>query len=217
MKLEPSKPILYLITRGETTDVTTAGSPEFKEIIEQVSAAVSAGIDLVQLREKRLCARALFELTLQAVAVSHGSTTRVLVNDRADIAAGAGAAGVHLTTRSIDAAAIRSTFGNDFVIGTSTHSLEEAHDAKEGGADFVVFGPVFATSSKPEHTPVGLAELSKVTRELGDFPVLALGGVTMHNVADCLSTGARGVAGISLFSQPETLASIIREIKHGVA
>jgi thiamine-phosphate pyrophosphorylase len=217
MKLDPSKSILYLITRGETTEVTTADSLEFKEIIEQVSAAVSAGIDFVQLREKRLSARTLFELTLQAGAVVQGSTTRVLVNDRADIAAGAGAAGVHLTTRSIDSKTIRRTCGDDFVIGISTHSLEEAHLAKEGAADFIVFGPVFATSSKPEYTPVGLAELSNVTRELDDFPVLALGGVTRQNLADCLRAGAQGVAGISLFREPQTLMSIITQVKQGVA
>jgi thiamine-phosphate pyrophosphorylase len=141
-----------------------------------------------------------------------------LVNDRADIAAAAGADGVHLATTSIGAATIRRTFGNDLVIGASTHSVEEAHVAKEGGADFIVFGPVFDASSTREHgAPVGTAALSNVTRELGDFPLLALGGVTTDNFESCLSAGARGIAGISLFSQPEHLASVGAQIKHGVA
>src|SRR2546423_7865571 len=109
MKLELSKPILYLITRGASTKATTPASLEFKQILDQVSAAVAAGIDLVQLREKRLTARTLLELTSAATRVTQGSSTRLLVNDRADIATAAGAHGVHLTTQSIDARTVRKT------------------------------------------------------------------------------------------------------------
>src|SRR5690349_2502792 len=203
MKLDPSKPILYLITRGATTEATTVDSPEFKQIKAHISAAVAAEIDLVQLREKRLSARVLFELTRQAFALTRGTATRLLVNDRADIAAGVGADGVHLTTRSIDVTTVRRTFGSEVLIGVSTHSVAEARTAKDAGADFVVFGPVFDTSSKRGYgSPAGVTGLSGVTRELTDFPVLALGGITMENFTRCLSAGARGIAGISLFSQP---------------
>ena len=216
MKLNLSKPILYLITRGATTEAATADSPEYKEIVKQVSAAISAGIDLIQIREKRMTARTLFQLTRQSVGLTRGTVTRVLVNDRADIAAAAGAAGVHLTTRSIDAATIRRIFGSDFVIGVSTHSVDEARSAKEAGADFIVFGPVFDTSSKREYgAPVGVEELSNVTGKIGDFPMLALGGVTMDNFALCLNAGARGIAGISLFNQPQNLKCIAVRIKNG--
>ena len=218
MPLNPSKPILYLITRGATAEATTADSPEFKEIFEQVSAAVSAGIDLIQIREKRMTARILFELTRQSVDLARGTATRVLINDRADIAAGAGADGVHLTTHSIDAVTIRRTFGNDFVIGVSTHSVDEARSARDAGADFIVFGPVFDTASKREYgVPVGVEKLSHVTGELADFTVLALGGITMDNFALCLNAGAHGIAGISLFSQPQAFARIAAQIKNGVS
>ncbi len=218
MKLDPSKPILYLITRGATTEATTAGSPEFKKILEQVSAATAAGIDLIQIREKRLCARVLFELTRQTVALTGGSATRVLVNDRADIAAGAGADGVHLTTTSVDAATIRNIFGPEFLIGASTHSVDELRAARRDGADFVVFGPVFETSSKREYgPPVGVEKLAAATIEFDGFPILALGGVTMNNFGLCLDAGARGVAGIDLFSHSRELKSIAAQIKGGVA
>ena len=213
-----SKPILYLITPGATTNTTTPDSLEFKQLIELVSVAAAAGIDLVQLREKRLSARVLFELTRQAVALTHRVRTRVLVNDRADIAAGAGAQGVHLTTRSIDAQTIRRIFGDDFVISVSTHSVEEARAAKEAGADFIVFGPVFETSSKREYgPPVGVHSLSNAIRELGDFKTLALGGITLDNFALCLNAGASGIAGISLFSKSGELGSIVAQIKNGIA
>ena len=214
MKLDLSKLILYLITPGATTEATTPDSPEFKQIIQQVSAAVAAGIDLIQLREKRLSARVLFELTRDAVLLTRGSVTRVLVNDRADIAAGAGAHGVHLTRQSIDAAIIRKTFGSEFLIGVSTHSVDEVRAAKLAGADSVVFGPVFETVSKREYGPaLGLQQLARVTSELADFPVLALGGITPENARDCVPAGAAGIAGISLFEKTTGLADLVAKIR----
>ena len=216
MKFDPSRPILYLITRGETTETTTAASQEFKDIVEQVSTAVVAGIDLVQLREKRLPARVLFELTRQAAALTRNTATRLLVNDRADIAAGADADGVHLTGQSIDSSNIRRTFGDNFVIGVSTHSFEQARAAKQVGANFAVFGPVFATPSKRHYgTPIGVEQLFHVTRELGEFPVLALGGLTMDNFDLCLNAGASGIAGITVFGKLHELKQIVARIKNG--
>jgi len=214
MKLDLSKPILYLITRGASTDATTPDSAEFNQVIEQVSAAVTAGIDLIQLREKRLTARVLFELASRAASTTRGSSTRLLVNDRADIAAAAGADGVHLTTQSIDARTTRKTFGESFLIGSSTHSLAEARGAKDGGADFIVFGPVFATVSKEKYGPrVGIEELARVASELEPFPILALGGLNRDNAADCLRAGASGVAGISLFQEPERFAELVMKLR----
>jgi thiamine-phosphate pyrophosphorylase len=218
--LNPSRPILYLITRGATDEVTTTESAEFKQILLQVSAAVSTGIQYVQLREKKLQSRVLSELAARAVNIAQGTATQVLVNDRADIAVGAGANGVHLTTQSLETAVVRKTFGDELLIGTSTHSLEEAQMARNGGANFVVFGPVFRTASKEKYgPPLGVRELSRVASELAPFPVLALGGISLVNAAECLSAGASGIAGISLFCKPENLASIatvIRKIGKGV-
>ena len=214
MRFDLSKPILYLITPGASLATTTPASPEFKQILAQVSAAVAAGIELIQLREKRLPARVLFELVEQSAELTRGSATRLLVNDRADIAAGSGADGIHLTTQSIDPATIRRTFGKDFLIGASTHSLAEAEVAKEGGADFVVFGPVFATPSKEKYgPPAGLGELESVAKKLSPFPVLALGGVDRTNAPDCLRAGAAGIAGISLFQEPTRIREVVRELR----
>ncbi len=138
--LNLSNPILYLITRGATDETTTSESAEFRQILLQLSAAVTAGIQLIQIREKKLTARVLFELTTRAVSIAQTTRTRVLVNDRADIAASAGAHGVHLTTQSLEPAVVRQAFGDKFLIGSSTHSLEEARRARESGADFIVFG-----------------------------------------------------------------------------
>ncbi len=207
MMLNLPKPILYLITRGATTETTTPESEEFRHILQQVSAAATAGVELIQIREKQLTAHVLFELTTSVVAIAQGSPTRVVVNDRADIAASAGADGVHLTTRSLTPDVIRKTFGAKFLIGASTHSLVEARDACRQGADFAVFGPIFPSPSKEKYgPPLGLGKLSEAARELASFPIIALGGVSLENVNECLLAGASGIAGITLFGEPNSLA-----------
>jgi thiamine-phosphate pyrophosphorylase len=215
-----SPPILYLITRGATTETTSPTSPEFQDLLLQIKAAAAAEIDLVQIREKRLGARALFELAERAVEITRESSTRILINDRADIAAGAGAYGVHLTTQSLDVAVIRKSFGDNFLIGASTHSWEEAYQASEQDADFIVLGPIFPTISKEQFgPPLGLEKFSVVCGNLGAFPVLALGGVSVSNAQQCFEAGASGIAGISLFSEPQTLetvAAAIRKCAKGV-
>lgn len=209
-----SPPILYLITRGATSETTSPESPEFQNILIQIRAAAAAQIDLVQIREKRLNARVLFEMAEQAVEITRASSTRILVNDRADIAAGAGAHGVHLTTHSMDVAVIRNSFARNFLIGASTHSWEEAQLACEQGADFIVFGPVFSTESKEQFgPPLGLEKLSNICGNLDAVPVLALGGVSESTARECFAAGASGLAGISLFSEPAALASVAAAIR----
>jgi thiamine-phosphate pyrophosphorylase len=208
MELNLPKPILYLITRGATAETTTPAGEEFQNILLQVSAAVAAGIQLVQIREKNLTARVLFQLTAGVVAIANGSLTRILVNDRADIAAAAGADGVHLTTRSLTPAVIRETFGSNLLVGASTHSLNEAREARQEGADFAVFGPIFPTPSKEEYgPPPGVHQLAEAARELAPFPLIALGGISIKNANECLQAGASGIAGIRLFGEPKTLAA----------
>jgi thiamine-phosphate pyrophosphorylase len=213
MEFNLPKPILYLITRGATAETTTPASEEFRHILLQVSTAVAVGIQLIQIREKNLPARVLFELTASVVAIARGSSTRILVNDRADVAASAGAHGVHLTMRSLMPALIRKTFGADFLIGASTHSLDEAREAQKGGADFAVFGPIFPSPSKERYgAPLGMDRLAEAVREMQPFPLIALGGISTRNARECLRAGAGGIAGISLFSEPDTLARTIEAI-----
>jgi thiamine-phosphate pyrophosphorylase len=214
MTLNLSKPILYLITRGATTEATTPDSEEFQHILKQVSAAVTAGVQLIQLREKQLPVQVLFELTAAVVSIARESSTRVLVNDRADVAAGAGADGVHLTTRSLTSDIIRNAFGAKLLIGASTHSMVEAREACRQGADFAVFGPIFPSPSKAKYgPPLGLEKLSEAARALTPFPLIALGGVSLENANECLLAGASGIAGITLFGDPNTLSTTVETLK----
>ena len=167
------------------------------------------------MRERDLPARELLSLTERIVAASKSAGARVLVNDRADVAVAAGA-GVHLTTRSMGAAVIRRTFGDELLIGVSTHSLNEAREAEAGGADFIVFGPVFATASKRLYgEPVGLRALAEVAGRIR-IPVLALGGISMENYHSALDAGASGIAAISLFLEADDMEETVRRLKAGI-
>ena len=214
MPFNPQKPLLYLITSGETTVQTTPATRDFSSILRLIEAAVASGVDLLQIREKNLSANVLYKLTANAAEITRGSATKLLVNDRSDIAASTGADGVHLTAHSLPADVVRRTFGPEFLIGVSTHSLAEVTAARAGGADFVVFGPVFDTQSKLQYgEPLGPAELAKVTAEVSPFPVIALGGLTTANVADCIRAGAQGIAAIRMLSDPVQLDRVVNEIR----
>ncbi len=166
---------------------------------------------MVQIRERDLSARDLLSVA-DAAAAEPISNTIMLVNDRADIAACAGA-GVHLTTRSMTTDVVRRAFGPSMPIGVSTHSLGEAQEAEQKGADFVVFGPVFETESKKIYgPPVGTKALGEVAARVS-IPVLALGGINLSNFRQTLDCGAAGIAGISLFAGAEDLSSLVRAIK----
>ena len=195
-------PITYPITSGKTTPQTIPDTLRF------VRAAVEAEVTLFQIREKSLPARVLYELTMRAAEITRDSKTRLLVNDRADIARAAGADGVHLTSQSLPAGVVRNIFGPEFLLGVSTHSLEEARAARDGGADFVVFGPVFEKHGFS--TPQGLDKLREVTSALRDFPVLAIGGISLQNLAACFEAGASGVAAIRLLNDPRMLEIVCR-------
>ncbi|MDQ3799574.1 MAG: thiamine phosphate synthase, partial [Acidobacteriota bacterium] len=199
-----TSPFIYLITKGDATAENFA--EKSAEILRIVEAAVSARISFIQIREKRLPARFVFELTEKAAKLARNSQTKILVNDRADIALSAGADGVHLTSLSLSAETIRQNFPKDFIVGVSAHTLAEAETASRQGADFVTFSPIFHSPDKGE--PKGLSELKKICAALKPFPVLALGGVDETNYKSTLEAGASGFAAIRFLNEPENLGNI---------
>ena len=216
MPLDLPLPIIYPITSGETTALTTPDDPRFSNILRLLQAAVAAKVSLFQIREKSLPARVLYELTVRAAEITRGSQTRLLINDRSDLARAGGADGVHLTTHSLPAEVVRSIYGAEFLIGVSTHSLEAARDAAKAGADVVVFGPVFETESKRVYgEPLGVEKLREVTNELREFPVVAIGGIMIENVEECFAAGATGVAAIRLFNDAASLEFVAEKIRNG--
>jgi thiamine-phosphate pyrophosphorylase len=214
MPIDLSLPIIYLITTGKTTSKTTPEDPEFLAVLDQIKSAVAANVSLIQIREKSLTQRTLYELTRRAALLVRETPTKLLVNDRFDVALAAGANGVHLTSSSISADLVRKTCGTDFLIGASTHSLAEAHAARSGGADFVVFGPVFETESKRAFgEPQGLNRLREVVDDSDGVPVIAIGGISIEHVGECFAVGAKGIAAIRLLNDPSNLKNTVIEIK----
>ncbi|CAN5533861.1 thiamine phosphate synthase [soil metagenome] len=209
MSLLNDKTIIYLITNGSADDSNFTET--FPVILELIRTAVAEEISLIQIREKRLCGRLLCELTLDAAAITKGSKTKLLINDRADIALACGAHGVHLTTTSLPAAVIRASIPAGFIVGISTHTLAEAVDAERSGADFAVFGPVFATPDKGE--AVGLSALAEVCEKLRPFPVIGLGGIDGANCDSVISAGASGTATIRSMSDARGIRLIAEKLR----
>jgi thiamine-phosphate diphosphorylase len=167
--------------------------------IEQADEAVDAGVDLIQIRERDLDAAALASLVSRVVGLTRGSPTRVLVNDRLDVALACGAHGVHLRGDSIPASRARTMVPQGFMIGRSVHARDEAQ-AVAADADYLIAGTVFPTTSKPGRSDLlgldGLASIASAVR----VPVLAIGGVTPEHAADVAAAGAAGIAALGLFA-----------------
>jgi thiamine-phosphate pyrophosphorylase len=166
-----------------------------------IERALAEGVDWIQVREKDMPVRELCHLVRRVLAMPAPHGTRILVNTRVDVALATGAHGIHLTGNSIGPGELRRIVPAGFLIGVSTHAISEVRAAEAEGADFVVFSPIFTPISKAAYgPPVGLVGLREAAQSVR-IPVLALGGVTMANAAGCLSAGASGIAGVSLFQQ----------------
>jgi thiamine-phosphate pyrophosphorylase len=180
---------LSVVTNRQRFDLSPS------ELIRRISWLAAAGVDLVQIRERDLSDRELTRLVRNAVAATRGTPARVVVNDRADVALAADAAGVHLREDSSSAARVRAFVPPGFLIGCSIHDSSLARDSS--ACDYLLFGTVFPSSSKPAgHTAAGLEPLRDACAA-ANCPVLGIGGVTADSARDVVRAGAAGVAAIA--------------------
>jgi thiamine-phosphate pyrophosphorylase len=185
-----------------------------RPLLFTIQAAIRSGIDLIQIREKDLDTRSWLELVQSAAALACPSGSRVVVNDRLDVARATGARGVHLSGQSMPAEAVRRAVPPDFWIGVSCHSAEEVWVAESAGADYALLGPIFGTESKRIYgPPLGLGVLERAARGARRLPVLALGGITVERAAECIAAGAAGIAGISIFQQGDSLVERVQALR----
>jgi thiamine-phosphate pyrophosphorylase len=180
--------------------ITSRGSlPAGASLIDNIARNLNAGVEWVQIREKDLSARDLFDLTAQVLGLPNPRKSRILVNTRVDVALAAGAAGAHLPAGSPAPHFWRALTPPGFLIGVSCHTIDEVRAAQDQGADYAVFGPVFPPRSKAAGLePRGIEGLVQAVRTVR-IPVLALGGITAANVENCIQAGAAGIAAISLY------------------
>jgi thiamine-phosphate diphosphorylase len=197
MRLE--RPLVCLVTdRRRLIDGDARFDITRVALLRIAREASAAGVDLIQVREPGLETAQLADLVAAIVDVTRGSPTRVVVNDRLDVALTSGAHGVHLRADSIPPRLARAIAPPGFVIGRSIHQLEEARE-HASAVDYLIAGTVFPTSSKPSAGPLlgqcGLREIATAV----DVPVLAIGGITIDRMREVAAAGAAGIAGIGLF------------------
>jgi thiamine-phosphate pyrophosphorylase len=203
------RPLVFYVTDRKSLSAASTA-----DLLEKIRDAAAAGCDFVQIREKDLSAKALLQLAHEAVSggIATGAAG-LLVNDRLDLAIAAGAAGVHLGGYSLAAGAVTrwrhaGHAPADFLVGVSCHSFEEVVAAEQSGASYVFYGPVFDTPSKRSFgSPQGLERLRDACRAV-KIPVVAIGGVNEKNAAECVKTGAAGIAAIRMFQDAPNVESL---------
>jgi thiamine-phosphate pyrophosphorylase len=197
--------------------LAASGGEQVRMVLEKIGSAARAGVDWIQIREKDLSGRELVALASEAVRRAPVSC-RILVNDRLDVALAAGAGGVHLGEHSIPVEELKrflreKSVSAEFFVGVSTHSIDAAGAAEAGGADYIIFGPVFQTPSKAAFgAPQGLVKLREVCERVR-IPVIAIGGLTMTNFAQCITAGAAGIAAIRLFQDEPNLSALLQTLR----
>ena len=227
-------PILCYVTDRRSLSVSAVASQS--ALAEKIASVAAAGVDWVQIREKDLPGQELASLVRKAI--SRRSSARIIVNDRVDVAVSENAGGIHLGENSLPVAEVakwmnRSESGvvvsdhgvasqfpvrasGDCLIGASCHSLEGAKAAARDGADYIFFGPVFATPSKAKFgEPQGVKKLAAVCSALS-ISVIAIGGITMENAGESIGAGAAGIAAIRLFqdaADPKDIVSSLKKLR----
>jgi thiamine-phosphate diphosphorylase len=211
-----TRPILQLITDRRRYRAAL-GQSSIDGVVETARHAAEGGVDLIQIRETGLVDRDLLSLVRQVVAVVRHTGTRVLVNGRTDVALAATAHGVHLPAVAPPASRVRRIVPTEFLIGRSVHSRAEATAAAvDAGCDYLTFGTVFVTTSKPaDHTVAGVSALQQVC-EAVRLPVLAIGGISPHGMPEVARAGAAGAAAIGLFADTASNALEMRRLVDGL-
>ncbi|NNE98173.1 MAG: thiamine phosphate synthase [Pyrinomonadaceae bacterium] len=193
------------------TDVNAAGISH----AEQVKKLISGGAEFIQLREKEASSDVFFKSAEEAVGIARANSKRLIINDRVDIAAYVKADGVHLGQHDLPPSEARKILGKDAIIGFSTHSKEQALKAIKLPVDYIAIGPVFETKTKSDtEKAVGLEGIAKVRNAVGDFPLVAIGGITFDNFREVLRAGTDSVALISgLLSPPDSIEKNFRKMR----
>ena len=182
------------------------------ELVAMTRSLCEGGVDLLQLRAKghQPDEIALFARSMLPVTRDFG--VPLIINDHAEVAAEVGSEGVHVGQDDEAVARARALVGEGVVVGKSTHSLEKAAAAAEEGADYIGFGPLYATGTKPDYTPIGLTDIAEAHKRVR-VPIFCIGGVNASRLDEVLKAGARRVVVVSAFLQAPDVAAAVRALK----
>jgi len=175
-------------------------------IVEQM---IEGGVDLVQLRGKRNSIEKLVDLAAEFHELTTKSSTPLIVNDYAEIASRVPVEGVHVGQHDDSIELARRKAGRNILVGKSTHSLEQARGAQREGADYIGFGPIFATPTKPDYPPIGLADISRVHAEV-TLPIFCIGGINIDNLQSVIDAGAKRVVMVSALLKAHSIVDYAR-------
>jgi thiamine-phosphate pyrophosphorylase len=188
------------------------GYVEGSNAVNVAEAMVKGGVDLIQLRGKKQSIDELVDLAEELHELTARSGTPLIVNDHAEIARRVPVEGVHVGQDDDSIEVARRKAGRAVVVGKSTHSLEQARAAQREGADYIGFGPIFATPTKPNYAPIGLSDIKRVHEEVS-LPIFCIGGIKIDNLEQVISAGARRVAIVSGLLKALDIADYARETK----
>lgn len=175
-------------------------------------ALCEGGVDLLQLRAKGLAPAAVEALARELLPVTRDLGVPFILNDHVAVAASVGSDGVHVGQDDDAVATARAAVGPGIFVGKSTHSLAQAEAAQAEGADYLGFGPLYATGTKPDYVPIGLADIAAVQVRV-TAPVFCIGGVNASRLDEILAAGARRVVVVSAFLQATDPRAAVRELK----
>jgi thiamine-phosphate pyrophosphorylase len=175
-------------------------------------AMIDGGVDLIQLRAKKQSIAEIVDLAGKLHSLTSAAGIPLIVNDQAEIAAQVPIEGVHVGQDDDSVATARERAGRTIIVGKSTHSVEQASGAQEEGADYIGFGPIFATPTKPDYAPIGFEQI-KTVHEQVQLPIFCIGGIKIDNLGEIITAGARRVAIVSGLLHAPDVAKYARACK----
>src|SRR5262245_43152535 len=185
------------------------GYAERCDAVGTVEQMIEGGVDLIQLRGKNKSIGELMELSVELHELTAKSSIPLIVNDHAEIAARVPVEGVHVGQDDDSIEIVRQKAAREILVGKSTHSLEQAHAAQREGADYIGFGPIFATPTKPDYAPIGLEDIRRVHAQV-NLPIFCIGGINIDNLQSVINAGARRVVMVSALLKAHSIIDYAR-------
>lgn len=189
-------------------------SPE--SVPEMTQALVEGGVHLLQLRAKKHSSAEVEKLARLILPITRAAGVPLIINDHPQVAASVGSEGIHVGQDDLSVAEARAIVGSDCFVGKSTHSLTQACTAMEEGADYIGFGPLFATGTKPDYVPIGLQDIAEV-EGFATVPVFCIGGVNQERLPMVLAAGAKRVVVVSAFLQAADVRAAVRQLANALS